>query len=673
MVRSGYEKSIREFLDESTDAIFGEIDRNSKFQATKKQQKNAWISQINILKEQLTCFSEGNILFEYDIPRMGSYIDNVLLINGLIFVIEFKVGEDKYNPHIPQLKRYVKLLKNFHNESEDKLIIPILIATEAENYQNTIRKNNENIFDIIKANKHNLSEIITPIINDFKNEQDLSNWSNSKYKPTPTILDAARTIYSNHETDISKFSSEELFLNETEQTIDDIIDDSKKLNKKSIIFITGVPGAGKTLIGLNTATKRTINNDENAVLLSGNDSLVEVLWEALARDHYDRNEENYKRNKISKHNAIDDAKTKVKSFIQKLHEFRKDAINDERVQHEQIVIFDEAQRAWTQKRTEKFMKERESEKYLGMSEPEFLISIMDRREDWAVIICLVGQGQEINTGEAGINEWFESLEKTYPHWNVYAAKEHLNQTKKYDNLTIIDKEYLNLYTTIRSLDAPNLPNFIEDLLKNDKKNEKEKLKEVNEEYALYITRNLKDAKKWIKQQITEYDNPSLIRTGLLAHSNALRLIPEGIFVKALKCHDRDKYKHIANWFLNEPTDIRSSNYLEIPATQFDIQGLEIDYSIMCWDANLRYINGDFRYHKFKGSKWEQIKQENAQNYLLNTYRVLLTRARRGMVIFVPEGDEEDQTRKKEYYDGTYEYLKSIGIKVLSLENNENIK
>lgn len=374
-----------------------------------------------------------------------------------------------------------------------------------------------------------------------------------------------------------------MFLNETEQTIDDIIEDSKNSNKKSIIFITGVPGAGKTLIGLNTSTKRTINNDENAVFLSGNDPLVEVLWEALARDHYDRNKEIYKRNGISKKDAIDNSKTKVKSFIQKLYEFRKDSINDERVQHEQIVIFDEAQRAWTQKRTENFMKDREIEKYLGMSEPEFLISIMDRRDDWAVIICLVGQGQEINTGEAGINEWFDSLKKRYSHWNVYAAKDYLNLTNEYDDFNIINKEYLNLYTTIRSLDAPNLPNFIEDLLNNDKINATEKLKEINQEYSLYITRDLKKAKKWIKQETSKYDNNEPIRTGLLAHSNALRLMPEGIFVKALKCNaSREKYKPVTNWFLNEVTDIRSSNYLELPATEFDIQGLEIDYSIMCW-------------------------------------------------------------------------------------------
>lgn len=665
MVKACYEKSIPEFLEESTESIFGEINSNYEFQATEKQQRNAWESQIDILKEQLACFDDGTILFEYRIPRMDSIIDNVLLIKGLVFVIEFKVGENSYEPHITQLNRYVKILEHFHYESRDKIIIPILVSTEADNYPNNIRKNDNDVFDIIRANKNNLSEIIVPIINVHKNEQDLSNWSQSKYVPTPTILDAAKRMYETHEVaEINTYSSEDLFLNETEQAIDDIIENSKRTNEKSIIFITGVPGAGKTLIGLNTSIKRTIKNDENAVFLSGNDPLVEVLWEALTRDDYERNKEFYKENNISK----DDVKTKVKSFIQKLHLFRNHAAIDDTVQHEQIVIFDEAQRAWTQKETEKFLKKNKIDKYLDMSEPEFLISIMDRREDWAVIICLVGHGQEINRGEAGITEWFKALEKTFPHWNIYVAKDYLSIDDEYDQLKIVNNEHLNLFTTIRSLDAPNLPNFIEYLLNNDKNNAEIKLNEIKEFYPLYLTRNLKDAKKWIKQEISKYDDSDTIRTGLLAHSNALRLIPEGIFVKALKCNSSyDRYKPVTNWFLNDVTDIRSSNYLELPATEFDIQGLEIDYSIVCWDANLRYIDGEFEFKEFNGDDWNNINQDIRKNYLLNAYRVLLTRARRGMVIFVPEGDDEDMTRLREYYDGTYEYLKSIGIKELEID------
>lgn len=647
MVKLGYESSINEFKNNDNNYILGELTKNYNFELGDLQ-KNAWISQINILKEQLSIIDNGDIIFEYTIPRMGSIIDNVLLIDGLVFIIEFKVGETEYKKaDLDQLENYIKILKNYHYESRNNILIPILVATEAETTNNQIELHENNIFTILKANKENLYDIISKICQDYKTDTDLSNWSKSKYTPTPSILEAARKLYETHEVeDIKTYSSDDLFLAETEQSIDEIITNSKNNNQKSIIFLTGVPGAGKTLIGLNTATKRSVTDDEPAVFLSGNGPLVKVLQEALARD-------SSKRNNITK-NA---AKLKVISFIQPIHQFRDDAIDNDDVQHEKIVIFDEAQRAWTQDQTETFMKNKKQIENFGMSEPEFLISIMDRQKDWAVIICLVGQGQEINKGEAGINEWFKALHNKFQNWHIYASKKSLDINNQLEDLTINDNDKLFLYSTIRSLDAPNLPNFIEYLLNNDKDKAINMLKEFNEEYPLYITRNLNAAKKWIKQETAE--EADTIRYGLLAQSNGLRLIPEGIFVK-------NNINQEA-WFLNETEDVRSSNHLEIPATEFDIQGLEIDYVIMAWDANLRYINEEFEYYKFKGTKWNKIRDTNEieRNYLINSYRVLLTRARRGMVIFVPDGDDEDATRPSEYYDGTYEYLKSIGITELN--------
>lgn len=647
MVKLGYESSVNEFKNEDNNYILGELTKNYNFELGDLQ-KNAWISQINILKEQLSTIDNGDIIFEYTIPRMGSIIDNVLLIDGLVFIIEFKVGETEYKKaDLDQLENYIKILKNYHYESRNNILIPILVATEAETTNNQFELHENNIFTTLKANKENLYDIISKICEEYKTDNDLSNWSKSKYAPTPSILEAARKLYETHEVeDIKTYSSDDLFLAETEQSIDEIITNSKNNNQKSIIFLTGVPGAGKTLIGLNTATKRSVTDDEPAVFLSGNGPLVKVLQEALARD-------SSKRNNITK-NA---AKLKVISFIQPIHQFRDDAIDNDDVQHEKIVIFDEAQRAWTQDQTETFMKNKKQIENFGMSEPEFLISIMDRQNDWAVIICLVGQGQEINKGEAGINEWFKALSNKFQNWNIYASKKSLDIENQFEDLTIHDNDKLFLYSTIRSLDAPNLPNFIEYLLNNDKDKAIDMLKEFNDEYPLYITRNLNSAKKWIKQETAE--EVDSIRYGLLAQSNGLRLIPEGIFVK-------NNINQEA-WFLNETEDVRSSNHLEIPATEFDIQGLEIDYAIMAWDANLRYIDGEFEYYKFKGTKWNKIRDTNEieRNYLINSYRVLLTRARRGMVIFVPDGDDEDATRPSEYYDGTYEYLKSIGITELN--------
>lgn len=645
MVHLGYERSIEDFLKDDENYIIGKIIEGYKHELNDLQEM-AWRSQINILKNQLTEFKDGDILFEYKIPRMGAEIDNILLIDGIIFIIEFKVGESEYNPFIEQIENYRQLLNHYHFESREKLIVPILISTEAKSEDLNIGMDENDMLNILKSNGQNLSCIISKICDEFKTDYDLSNWSKSKYAPTPSILESALKLYETHEVkDIQTYNSNDLFLNETQEKIDEIISDSKRNNQKSIIFLTGVPGAGKTLIGLNTATKRSATNDDPAVYLSGNGPLVKVLQEALARD-------SAKRNNIKKK----EAEAKVVSFIQAIHHFRDEAIKNEESLHEKIVIFDESQRAWTQHETEKYMRNKNKIENFGMSEPEFLISIMDRQKNWAVIICLVGQGQEINKGEAGISEWFKAIENKFSHWNIYADMKSLDITNQFDNLKIHNEDKLFLYSTIRSLNASNLPNFIEQLLNNNKTKANEILNEFNSEYPLYITRNLDDAKKWIKQKIDKEDES--LKYGLLAQSNGLRLIPEGIFVK-------NNINQVA-WFLNETGDVRSSNHLEIPATEFDIQGLEIDYSIVAWDANLRYINNKFEFKEFKGTVWNNINQEHRKNYLLNSYRVLLTRARQGMVIFVPEGDDEDQTRKKEYYDGTYEYLKSIGIKKLEL-------
>ena len=638
MVKIGYESTIEEFLENSNQHIFGEL--NNTFNQETLQQKEAWKYQIKLLKEQLDNF-EGDILFEYTIPRMGKRIDNVLLINGLVFILEFKVGEDNFpKEYVDQLDNYVKLLKYYHYESREKLLVPILISTEANDQDAQITLN-EDVFEIIKTNGKDISDILLKICNDYENDADLGNWSKSKYKPTPGILESARRLYESHEVQsINTYSSEDLFLYATEKSINDIITYSKENNKKSIIFVTGVQGAGKTLIGLNIATKRFIYEEDHATFLSGNGPLVNVLQESLARD-------SSQRTGVSKK----DAKGRVISFIQSIKNFRDDNIGVSLPPSERIVIFDEAQRSWTEDKLQKKFKQN-----LGMSEPEFLISILDRWDDWAVILCLVGEGQEIHDGEAGIEEWVNALKDKFSHWDIYLAKENSEFSNKFDGLNTKDCKDLYLYTTIRSLNAPNLPNFIEYLLKNDKENAKKILEEnFKDDFSLYITRNLDKAKNKIKEEALQCEDHEDVRYGILAQSNALRLIPEGIFVK----HNFD----YTQWFLNKPKDMRSSNHLEIPATEFSIQGLEIDYSIMCWDANLRYTDDEFKCFEFWGCKYRNVI-EIKRDYIINSYRVLLTRARRGMVIFVPEGDDEDETRKTEFYDGTYEYLKSIGIEEL---------
>lgn len=653
MSRSFYSDNISDFKLRSIKEILGELQTNSSLDIAKLQ-SNAWISQIKILKDQLKTLNSGRILFEYTIPRMGKRVDNVLLYKNIIFVLEFKCGEKEYTQHaIDQVYDYALDLKDFHKESDKKLIVPILVATEAKPYTNTITEI-DRIIEPLKANKDNLYSIIESVCAKYDKESsfDYNQWENSEYFPTPTIVEAAQALYNGHNvTEITRSDANHENLSTTTNSIDEIIKKSKENHKKSICFVTGVPGAGKTLVGLNLAIKyQNANNGERAVFLSGNYPLVTVLQEALARDKVLQEKNNG--NKINKKDA-----TRVTSeFIQIIHKYRDSFVNNEEIPPERVAIFDEAQRAWTKEQICKFMSQKKGINDFNYSEPEFLISTMDRHKDWAVIVCLVGGGQEINTGEAGLPEWFESLKRSFKDWDVYITNE-LNDNEYLRGATweemisglnckVIDN--LHLRTSVRSFRTPDLANLVKSILDNDKDASIKCFNLLKDKYPIAITRDLSEAKKWVKSH-----SKGTERYGLIASSGGLRLKPSGIFVK--------NSIGVPNWFLNTKEDIRSSYGLEDTVTEFDIQGLEIDYTIVAWDGDFRYFNGDWTYNNFSGKSWNKVNSEDNRIYLKNAYRVLLTRARQGMVIFIPKGSDEDITRKHEYYDGTYNFLKEIGF------------
>lgn len=391
MKRAYYSDSIQAFLSKNKYEIFGEIISNDQF-ASDDLQKNTWKAEIDILKRELARFKESYILFEYTIPRIGARIDNVLLYKGIVFLLEFKCGDYTYqNYALEQVTDYALDLKCFHKESHNKFLVPMLIATEAPNIGSQISYLQEDILEPICCNQYNIGSIIKNITVNFSYPIfSAESWINSLYMPTPTIVEAAQALYRGHNVeDISRNDASAINLNQTTKAINRIIDHSKAENRKSICFVTGVPGAGKTLAGLNISIERQkIAEDEHAVFLSGNGPLVDVLQEALARDDVERNS-------IKKTEAL----RKSKEFIQIIHHFRDDAIAVDTPPVEKVAIFDEAQRAWTNDMLSNFMKQKKGKFGFDMSEPEFLISIMDRHTDWATIICLVGGGQEINTGE----------------------------------------------------------------------------------------------------------------------------------------------------------------------------------------------------------------------------------------------------------------------------------
>lgn len=658
MTRSYYSNDISSFLRDNETYILGELARNHSH-ALEDLQKNAWIKQIKILKEVLGNASSGHIYFEFSIPRMGKRADNILIINDFIFVLEFKVGDTHYHKYATeQVLDYCLDLQNFHEGSHNEKIVPILVATRGEDLDCVMRCDN-NMFYPIKANGNNLWKIITNILSaSTHNSIDVNVWENSIYKPTPTIVEAAQALYRGHNVnEISRNDAGAYNLSVTTACINEIIEATKRSNGKAICFLTGVPGAGKTLAGLNIANQRMqIGEDEHAVFLSGNGPLVEVLREALTRDEVVAAKERGE-SLTKKQSAI-----KANAFIQNIHHFRDDNLKSTKAPIEKVVIFDEAQRAWTKEQASSFMKRKKSIEDFGMSEPEFLISVMDRHKDWCTIVCLIGGGQEINTGEAGISEWLVSLKEKYTNWAVYYSHLIASDTNYLSNALLREwiqtaanpRTELHLSVSVRSFRSERVSELMHHILKADAEKAKCVLSEIEGQFPIFITRNLSAAKQWLRKMAKGSE-----RFGVVASSGGKRLRPFGIDVK--------NEISAPYWFLNPSDDIRSSNYLEDVATEFDIQGLEIDWVCLAWDINCYHKEKYWNYQFFEGTAWKNMRDEKDREYLLNAYRVLLTRARQGLVIYVPNGDEFDSTRPLELYDSTYDFFRSCGIRELSLE------
>lgn len=655
--RAYYGKSIPEFIQEDNSAILGQLAMRHEF-ALEDRQRNAWLKQVEILKGQLIEFLDGFIMFEFSIPRMGKRVDVILILRGLVFVLEFKVGEKSYpKSALDQVLDYSLDLKNFHSESHDRSIIPILISTKAKFVVNDFQVYKDGVFAPLRANQESIQIVLKASLSLDKSvcQISLEAWHDAIYKPTPTIIEAAQALYKGHSVnEISRSDASSINLSKTSNSINRIIEASKKNNRKAICFVTGVPGAGKTLAGLNIANERLkADQGEHAVFLSGNGPLVEVLREALARNEVDSNKE------MGIKTTKKDARRNVETFIQNIHHFRDDSLKTSEPPIEKVIVFDEAQRAWTADQTSSFMQRKKGVSDFGMSEPEYLISVLDRHQDWAVAICLIGGGQEINTGEAGLPEWFNAIGAKFSHWNVYVSDqlEDFEYTRNQDLFALVSDNNveksvdLHLAVSLRSFRSENLAELVKKILDNDFEKARQLYSIIKENYPIKLTRDLSKARIWLKETARGTE-----RYGVVASSGAYRLRPFGLNVKA----SIDP----AIWFLNSQEDVRSSYFLEEVATEFDIQGLELDWACVAWDANFRFMDGEWRYKNFKGTQWRNVIQVERQIYLKNAYRVLLTRARQGIVIFIPEGNEADETRQPEFYDGTYKVLESIGFDCL---------
>jgi len=654
--RAWYGASIAEFLQTEPDAIVGRLATNNEF-ALVGTQRDAWLAQIGLLKGSLIGLS-GSLLLEFNIPRIGRRIDVVLLIGPVVFVIEFKVGESAFErAAVDQVWDYALDLKNFHEASHLASIVPILVATEAEvldPFQLVVDE--DKVYRPILVSTARFREAIEGALRMVAGAAiDEQGWSRAPYRPTPTIIEAARALYSQHSVEaIARYDAGAQNLRITSHRIEDLVDEARRNKQKLICFVTGVPGAGKTLVGLNVATQRRAAGETHAVFLSGNGPLVAVLHEALTRDEVARQKDQGIRVRKGKVAAS------VKAFIQNVHHFRDEALADLGPPDEHVAIFDEAQRAWNLRQTSNFMRRKKNHPGFSQSEPEFLISCMDRRADWAVIVCLVGGGQEINIGEAGIDAWIDAVQTKFSDWHMhisskltdseYAAGKALELVRQRPNVHFDD--CLHLAVSMRSFRAENVSAFVKSLLDCEKEQARDAFARCVDRYPIAVTRDLTLAKQWIRARARGTE-----RFGLVASSKAQRLKPHAIDIRV--------NVNPVHWFLNGKEDTRSSYYLEDAATEFQVQGLELDWACVTWDGDLRFTDSGWSFHDFRGDRWLHIANPDNRRYLRNAYRVLLTRARQGMVIFVPPGDPSDRTRLPDYYDSTFGYLTELGIPTLN--------
>jgi hypothetical protein len=649
-----YSGSFAEFFQSSDDLILGQLTASNQFSLLPTQ-RDAWTEQLRILRTALDGL-DGTVVFEFAIPRMGSRIDVVLIVRHVVFIVEFKVGSDRFDAFaIDQVYDYALDLHYFHEPSHVCNLVPVLIATSALPAGEKLALQPRRPCPPMRAAPGELRSLIESVLDQLPGEPiDAHQWLDGRYSPTPTIVEAATALYRGHSVqEISRSDAGGRSLAITSDAVTEVIQNSRDGGKKSICFVTGVPGAGKTLVGLNIANQHTDKTTElYSVFLSGNGPLVDVLREALARDAVAQaRDQGVKKSK-------GEARAGVKQFIQNVHHFRDECLRDTKPPIEHVALFDEAQRAWNLQQTVSFMTRKKNQPNFSQSEPAFLVSCLDRHPDWATVVCLVGGGQEINTGEGGIQEWIDALVPC-DGWQIHVSPnlktaefspgESLAWLERMGRVTYDPR--LHLFASMRAFRAEQVSELVRALLEFEVDEARRAYAACADLYPVALTRSVETAKAWVRQNARGSE-----RFGVVVSSAAERLRPLAMHVKA----PMDP----VHWFLDGKEDVRSSYYMEDIATEFQIQGLELDWTCVTWDADFRYSAEGWQHFNFVGSRWNRVNKPDRRRYQKNAYRVLLTRARQGMVILVPEGDPADPTRSPEFYDSTFDYLRRIGFQVV---------
>jgi len=664
-----YRATFADFVAADPDTVLGVLNRASGddiFSTQFTKQIKAWQHEIASLKavcmHLISKYPSGldySVLLEYRIPRRQKRIDAVLLAGGIIICIEFKTEDRVHTRHAQrQVEEYALDLRDFHEQSAGRVIVPVLVSARAPSEPNKNQVTSDDaVRNVRLANRGDLADVIAEVLSAESEIEtppiDAGIWDVSPYRPIPTIIEAAESLYANHDVrEIAHSHAGATNLTRTSECLISVIRDAQRERRKVICVVTGVPGAGKTLAGLNVVHNAALRgeNGRPGVFLSGNGPLVKIVAAAISKQH--------------RQLRTGVRSTRVAStFIQSVHSFARFAIeNPDIPPAENVIVFDEAQRAWNKAQNEKKTGR-------AKSEPTTMLSIMDRHSDWAVLVALVGGGQEINTGEAGLAEWGRSLESDFRHWHVVVSPQALNGDASVSGHKLFEsgetefpsiqiEPSLHLDIPLRSFRALQLTKWVEAVLGGDASTARE-IAQGMKSFPMRLTRSLETARKWLRNKTR-----GLRRCGLVASAGGLRLRAEGIELSSgFRTGNRGIYE---SWFLAEPDDVRSSNQLEIAASEFECQGLELDWVGVCWSGDFTFdpSNNGWIYLNFSGPRWKKVQSVEDRRYLLNTYRVLLTRARQGLIVWIPNGSDHDDTRAPEPLDRTADHLLRCGLKML---------
>lgn len=634
-------------------------------------QLRAWESEVALLQSVLAApvWQGATLALEYDMLRLEKRIDAVLLTDRAIFVLEFKTGAGSVAAaDLAQVEDYAQDLWDFHAGSRAHPIIPVLVATQAPRIaplQFALAV--PGVVPVIQANAATLAERLgalhaalpaaqTPLIG--------TAWIAAAYKPVPTIIEAAARLFSrNSVADIAEARADTDNLTTTTAAILRALDTARTHGERVVIFVTGVPGAGKTLCGLNIV----FGEDRRAgtAFLTGNAPLVAVLREALACDRagislaLGPSNDPQRRARAGR---LRQARHETAQALQNVHRFLADNAHATTPPAERVIIFDEAQRAWNAAQASRDTQRRQS--VLTMSEPAHALAIMGRHDGFTAIVALIGQGQEINTGEAGLAEWGRVIAAT-PGWRAVAAPGTVAAPEAGQRLSdggapwLTLDAALDLTVPIRNIRADAGAAWVDAVLRNDPLRAARIASDAGGVPYL-ITRSL-DAARTALRGLT----PGLRRAGFVRSSGAKRLRAEGFDAQLIGTEEP------VAWFLERWPDIRASDALEVCATEYACQGLELDAVGLAWGGDLVRSGGGWRCRRFAGRGWQGVKGVEEVEFTRNTYRVLLTRARYETVIWVPPGSAADDpfhdpTRPAAEMDAVARYLLACGARMLAM-------